>query len=453
MENAFKNNAVVRDDLEQTAGSAIHTATHITHTHIKVIMQRFFLLMTLVVLGVPAASHAQQDDVSTQVEELQSQVGGIDEAVKELQTDRDQMKKMKISGYLQMNWEQTESEAGFGADPYDASDEITSRFRLRRARLKFAYSESFGRMVVQADFGNTKLELKDAYLEFDEPWLRMISLRMGVFNRPNYEVEYSSSQRESVERSTVVRALYPGERDLGAMITLAPEDLFTFQFAAFNNTHLGTYTQSNPNHGSEPLYFMTRLTKSFTLGDVGLDLGAHARIGNARLNTRHVIESESPASGADAIVDSTTYAVGDGVGRNWYGFEMQLYYDFLGGMKILGEYIMGSDVNQLGTAAPLTPARLRDFSGWYVMLVKNVGTDFQVAGKYDVYTPNTAIETERINTTSELARSTLGLGLHNYTFENVRLTLWYEMNTWATTTKYPADPKDNLLTFRAQYKF
>lgn len=416
-------------------------------------MRRFLVLIALVVMAAPMALQAQQDDVSTQVEEIKSQVGGIDEAVKELQTDRDKMKKMKISGYLQMNWEQTESESGFGVDPYDATDEVKSRFRLRRARVKFTYEESFGRMVVQADFGNTKLELKDAYLEFDEPWLRMISLRMGVFNRPAYEVEYSSSQRESVERSAVIRALYPGERDLGAMITLAPEDLFTFQFAAFNNTHLGTYTQSNPNYGSEPLYFMTRLTKSLTLGEVGLDLGAHARFGNTRLNTNRVIESDSPTSGSGAVVDSTTYAVGDGVGRNWYGFEMQLYYDFLGGMKILGEYIMGSDVNQLSTAAPLSPARLRDFSGWYVMLVKNVGTDFQVAAKYDVYTPNTAIESENINTTSELERSTLGLGLHNYTFENVRLTLWYEVNTWATNTKYGADPKDNLLTFRAQYKF
>lgn len=416
-------------------------------------MKRFLVLLAFVVIGAPLALQAQQDDVSTQVEEIKSQVGGMEEAIKELQTDRDNMKKIKISGYLQMNWEQTESESGFGVDPYDAADEIKSRFRLRRARVKFTYSESFGRMVVQADFGNTKLELKDAYLEFDEPWLRMFSLRMGVFNRPNYEVEYSSSQRESVERSAVIRALYPGERDLGAMLTLAPEDLFTFQFAAFNNTHLGTYTQSNPNYGSEPLYFMTRLTKSLTLGEIGLDLGAHARFGNTRLNTNRVIESDSPTSGSGSVVDSTTYAVGDGVGRNWYGFEMQLYYDFLGGMKILGEYIMGSDVNQLSSATPPASARLRDFSGWYVMLVKNIGTDFQFAAKYDVYTPNTAIENENINTTSELERSTLGLGLHNYTFENVRLTFWYEMNTWATNTKYSADPKDNLLTFRAQYKF
>jgi hypothetical protein len=416
-------------------------------------MKRILLLLAFTLTIAPGMLRAQQDDVTTKVEEIEGRVGGMDEAIKELQTDRDQMKKMKISGYIQMNFEKSEAENGFAADPYDASDDIKSRFRLRRSRLKFTYSESFGRMVVQADFSNAKIELKDAYFEFDEPWLRMMSLRFGVFNRPNYEVEYSSSQRESVERSAVIRALYPGERDLGAMLTIAPEDLFSLQIAAFNNTQLGTFSQSNPNYGSEPLYFMGRLTKSFALGEIGLDLGAHARVGNVRLNTNKVIESDSPTAGSAAVVDSTTYKVGDAVGKNWFGVEAQLYYDLLGGMKILGEYIMGSDVNQLSTAAVPSPARLRDFSGWYVMLVKNLGTDFQFAVKYDSYAANSALDYESINTASELTRSTLGVGLHNYTFENVRLTLWYDMNSWKTNGTLDSDPIDNLMTFRAQYKF
>ncbi len=422
-------------------------------------VRQFFLMLALVIVGIPFALHAQQD-VETKVEEIGSQIGGIEESIKELQTDRDAMKKIKISGYIQMNWEKSEAESGFGADPYDASDEVKSRFRLRRSRIKFTYSEQFGRMVVQADFSNSKIELKDAYLEFDEPWLRMLSMRFGVFNRPVYEVEYSSSQRESVERSAVIRALYPGERDLGAMITFTPEDLFSLQLAAFNNTTLGTFTQSNPNFGTEPLYYMARLTKSLAFGEVGLDIGAHARFGNVRLNTNRVIESDSPASGSGAVVDSTTYKVGDALSRNWFGFEAQMYYDFLGGMKILGEYIMGQDVNELKPVSTPTPARVRDFSGWYVMLVKNLGTDFQFAIKYDSYAPNSTLDYDKINTSSELTRTTLGLGLHNYTFENVRLTLWYDMNTWKTneyasgsTKPFANDPSDNLLTFRAQYKF
>jgi hypothetical protein len=270
-----------------------------------------------------------------------------------------------------------------------------------------------------------------------------------------YEVEYSSSQRESPERSAVVLALYPSERDLGTMLTFNPDGLFNLQLAAFNNSYAGTFSQQSPNYGSEPLYFMARLTKSFELGDFGLDLGVHGRFGNVRLNSAKVLESDKLLTDAP---DSTTYKVGDAVGRNWYGVEAQLYYDFFGGMKILGEYIMGQDVNQLGT----TPGtvRIRDFNGFYLMLVKNIGTEWQVAAKYDSYAPNSKADYDKINNASELTNSTIGLGIHNYTFPNVRLTLWYDMITMKTndfqtgTTKpFGTDPKDNLLTFRAQYKF
>lgn len=246
---------------------------------------------------------------------------------------------------------------------------------------------------------------------------------------------------------------------MGAMLTVSPEDMFTLQFAAFNNTQLGTFTQSNPNYGSEPLYFMARLTKSFTLGDLGLDVGAHARIGNVRLNTNSVIESDSPTS-VGVVVDTTTYKVGDGLGRNWFGFEAQLYYDLLGGMKIMGEYLMGQDVNQLSSSSAPSPARVRDFTGWYIMLVKNLGEEFQFAVKYDTYAPNSTLDYDKINTSSELTSGTLGVGLHNYSFDKVRLTLWYDVNTTKTneftsgsTKPFSTDPIDNLLTFRVQYKF
>jgi phosphate-selective porin len=416
-------------------------------------MTRSITAFIILLLLGGAAAHAQDaDDAQKKTEELQSQVGGLDEAVKELQNDRDALKKFKFSGYIQVNYEKTEKASGLATDPYDAKDIVKDQIRLRRSRVKLAYDGGSTQAVVQGDFSNTGFSLKDAYLEFTEPWLAMFSLRFGVFNRPDYEVEYSSSQRESPERSLVVRTLYPGERDLGAMLTFAPEDLFTLQLAAFNNTYKGTYSQSAPNFGSEPRYFMARLTRSFTLGELGVDLGVHGRFGNARLNTNKVIEADSPSSGSAMVVDSSSYKAGDGVGRNWFGVEAQLYYDFLGGVKLLGEYITGGDVNELA-AGGASPARLRDFSGWYLMLVKNLGADFQFAAKVDSYTPNTAVDYEAISAAGELATSTLGLGIHNYTFPNVRLTLYYEMVTTRTNAAFAADPKDNLLTVRAQYKF
>jgi hypothetical protein len=371
-------------------------------------MKKASMFLVLAILISAGALHAQEqdaDDSKAKIEELKGQINGMDESIKELQTDRDALKKIKISGYLQVNFEKTERETGFSGivDPYDSKDYIKSRFLLRRSRIKVQYDGGSTQMVVQADYSNAGLSLKDAYLEFSEPWLKMFAMRFGVFNRPNYEVEYSSSARESPERSAVVRALYPGERDLGAMLTFAPEDLFTLQLAGFNNTQLGAFGGApNPNYGSEPLYLMGRLTRSFILGDVGLDIGVHARMGNVRLNTNKVYESDMVSSDKP---DSVTYKVGDGIGRNWFGVEAQLYYDFLGGVKLMGEYIMGSDVNEQSKTAPYSPARKREFNGFYAMLVKNIGTDFQVAVKYDSYTPNSKIDYTKINTDKELSKA------------------------------------------------
>lgn len=397
---------------------------------------------------------SQESENKPTIEEIKGQVDGIDENVIGLLTDVSGLKKLKVSGYLQFQWEKTEKSTGFGSSPYDASDYIQSRFRIRRSRIKVNYNAGLSEVVIQGDYSNEKFTLKDAYLSFTDPWLQYFKFTGGVFNRPNYEVEYSSSQRESMERSTVIRTLYPDERDLGFMFTVEPEELFKLQLAGFNNTYLGELKQFFGNSNNDPMYYMIRLTKEFAFQDLGLglDIGAHARLGNLAANTNKVIESENNSS----VIDSTSIKKGDKIGRNWFGFEAQLYWDFLGGMKLMGEYIMGSTTDEMSASSVQTPSpiRKRDFSGFYAMLVKNIGTDFQFVAKYDSYNPNTKISEDNIKSKSDLTTNTFGIGLHNYTFPNVRISLWYDMIMTKThSTVLPNDPVDNLLTLRFQYKY
>ncbi len=412
-------------------------------------MRRFSIVLCVVGTLLIGKAFAQEEPASKEkLEELKGQVEGMDELLKTIDTDVAKLKKIKISGYLQIQAEKTEKHTGFATDPYDGKDYIKGRLRVRRSRIKVAYEDGGTQAVIQGDFSNSGFSLKDAYLEFTEPWTSMFALRLGVFNRPNYEVEYSSSQRESPERSAVVRALYPDERDLGVMLTVMPEDLFTLQLAGFNNTFQGTYKQQNPNFGDNPFYYMARLTKSFVVTDeIGLDLGVHGRFGTNRAHFAKVLESDMPTK---STADSTSLKVGDGVSRTWFGVEAQVYWDFLGGMKIMGEYIMGSDVDEFKAN---TAIRKRDFNGFYVYLIKNLGTDFQLALKYDSFNPNTKIDENKKDASGELKIDTFGFGLHNYTFTNIRLTLWYDMITTQTNDLFKNDPVDNLLTFRAQYKF
>ena len=405
-------------------------------------------------LALTAGAFAEETPSLTDVK---GQVDGMNEKILEMDGTLQKLAKLKVSGYMQVEFNKSEALKGLASNPYDSADYIKGRFRVRRSRLKFTYDEGSTSMVVQADYSNTGFEIKDAYLEFNEKWLNCFKMTAGIFNRPNYEVEYSSSQRESMERSAVVAALYPKERDLGMMITATPEDWFKFQFAAFNNTFAGDLSQTTPNFGSEPVYYMARITKSLKFDELGIDFGAHVRMGNVVSNGTKLLESDQNTKDGvkkDINVDDTK-------SRTWFGGELQLYYDFLGGMKLMGEYITGTDYNVFSAAGPKTYAtttlRERKFSGFYAMFVKNIGDEFQFAAKYDSYNPNTKISDDKINTTSELTKNTIGLGLHNYTFPNVRISLWYDMpKTKEVNNSYLGDfkdPKDNLLTVRFQYKF
>ncbi len=412
------------------------------------------VLCSVFSLNISYAQEGGEKEKPT-VEELKDRIDGIDESVNALITDVSGLKKIKVSGYMQIQFDKTEANRSFTMSPYDSSDFDQSRFRVRRSRLKVTYDAGLTQYVLQGDFSNTGFSLKDAYIKITDPWLQYFSLQTGVFNRPAYEVEYSSSQRESMERSKIISTLYPGERDLGAMLIVNPDEMFKFQFAAFNNTFKGTFSQADPNFNNEPLYYMARLIKEFALTDLGLgiDLGVHARFGNAIANTNSVLESDK---GTKAVPDSSSVKKGDAIGRNWFGVEAQIYYDFLGGMKIMGEYIMGSNVDEFGTAAKPASIRKRDFSGFYVMLVKNITEQWQFAAKYDSYNPNTKIAESDVDNANDLAFNTIGLGIHNYSFDNVRLSLWYDINKRAENVNvkgFETSPINNLLTVRFQYKF
>ncbi|MBI5472710.1 MAG: hypothetical protein HY961_10240, partial [Ignavibacteriae bacterium] len=111
----------------------------------------------------------------------------------------------------------------------------------------------------------------------------------------------------------------------------------------------------------------------------------------------------------------------------------------------------------------------RDFAGWYVNLVQNVGDDDQIVVKYDVYDPNKNIAASDFTTNgnftiADIKYSTLGLGYIHHWDANVKFVLYYEWvkNEVVDAAKIPAgsslfsytkDLRDNVFTFRIQYKF
>jgi len=151
--------------------------------------------------------------------------------VEQLQSDNVVASRLKITGYAQVQYQSADtagisSMAGgnFGAG-------IDNRISVRRGRVKFAYTYENALAVMQFDITEKGLGIKDAYLSLTEPWLNTFSLTGGVFDRPfGYEISYSSSSRETPERSRLFQILFPGERDLGAKLTLQAPKISRWNF-------------------------------------------------------------------------------------------------------------------------------------------------------------------------------------------------------------------------------
>jgi hypothetical protein len=398
--------------------------------------------LTLAVLLLYSGIIYSQEKEEPTAGEIKDRVDGIEERLSTAESDLAGLKKIKISGYIQAQFDKYEQA---GANPQ-------STFYLRRVRLKTTYEAADGiKFVIQPDFVVNAVTLKDAYVVVNDPFFNTFQLWAGQFNRPNYEVEYSSSQREVPERSRLIRALYPGEREVGMKLEANPSSIpLKVQFALLNGDFTGSQNKDIDNFKD----IMARATYSLNMPEsgLGLDFGAHAYIGNVKAISKKVRNSDYSS------VDSSLN-IGDGIGKTWFGGEFQLFYDLLGGMSIKGEYITGNNATAATDANSL--AQKKDFSGYYLYLIKNIGASNQIALRYENYDPNTKLSGDDIGTvkgsgSSDLAYNVLTLAWHNYWDDNVRITVAYEMPMNEKTNKlsgYKDDVKDNTLTVRIQAKF
>ncbi|HET6559576.1 MAG TPA: hypothetical protein VFG54_19790 [Prolixibacteraceae bacterium] len=453
--------------------------------------------LTLIVASLISAFfinvNAQEVSVKEQITEVNDKVDGIIERLAVAETDLSKLTKIKVSGYMQAQYQYFESKA---VQP-------NNYFNLRRARVKFTYEAADGvKFVLTPEFVPGNLSVKDAYVVLNDQWSKAFSLWAGKFNRPNYEVEYSSSSREVAERSTIIRTLYPSERAIGAKLEYNPVNVpFHLQLALLNGADVltiannaGANLNANENRDFDNYKdLMVRATYNLKLGNFGgLDFGAHGYYGSLKSNALQTLSSDYSTL--------ENVSIGDAVKRNWAGGEFQLYADILGGLSIKGEYIAGKNatIGYAPVAAAGTTAAIpgnanfqNNFSGYYVYFIKNLGNKNQFAFRYDSYDPNTDIKGDdvtirqytspdvttlrnRVSGKSDLATTTFSMALHHYFDDNLRITLNYDIvenekvsaeglltedYTKADGTKvakgidYGKVVNNNLLTLRLQAKF
>ena len=417
-------------------------------------MKKLFTITILTVISIYGYSQTQSaDSLKEVIDNHQGKLNSLDERVLLNESDLSKLTKIKVSGYVQAQWILNDKD-------HVTVNEPTNTFWIRRARIKFTYEPLDGvKFVLQPDFSTGNLALKDAYAIVNIPKLNGWSIWAGQFNRTNYEVEYSSSQREVLERSKVIRAIYPGEREIGAKLEYKGSTIpLLFQLMGMNGNFTGL--QSVDYDSKKDL--MGRLVYSVKLpgAGIGIDLGPNFYYGHTGIKYNTFVSDEN------GKLDSTTYKGGDYLPKQWVGGEIQIFADFLGGMSLKGEYIQGvnsgtSVSNQSSSASIATkrgdPTKVRNFKGYYLYLIKNVGSKNQLVLKYDYYDPNTSLSGDAAK--GEVNWKTYTVAWQYYLNDNIRLSLQYEMPKYEANASRPSDYKDvtgvygNTLGIRVQAKF
>lgn len=372
---------------------------------------------------------------------------GLIEQVQTMQSDLDKLKKIKLSGYLQLRMERSQASddsVKAAGNPLVLTPANQDRFYIRRGRVKLTFDPSErSQAVVQIDGGSDRqIRLLDAFLTISDPWTpyQNHQLTFGQFNTPfGYEVERSSSVRELPERSRAENVLFPGERDRGIRLTDRWTDAFETTVAVLNGGGIGNadYPGGDPTAAKD-------WTARARLSLGWLDLAASGYLGSS------VVAMTGPDAGVD---------------RSRFGADGQFYYELprLGGGSLRGEFFAGEEVNPDSVAALTSkvtadrPVRVMKsgalashldsaFRGGYLMWVQNLGDRFQAAARYDLFDRNVDADHDRYE------RWNFGL---NYFFDGfTRLTLACDLPRTQTKSG-PAwvDPDDNLWTFQAQYRF
>ncbi len=416
------------------------------------------------------------DSLQQSINAHQLKFDALNEQLSPLQEQVDKMSKLRMSGYMQVqydmyNYQNVPASGGpFQLKPGTSETnvplttntvDVSNSFVIRRARVKFTYQPMEGvTFVLQPNFTFSAVTLKDAYVQLNDTWINTFQLWVGQFNRPDYEVEFSSRDRIILERSRMSGILYPQERDLGAKIEAnfitQYEIPLKIQIAAFNgNFGEGPIANQVADVDSEK-DIVARATYSlkFPNAGLGIDFGASGFYGK---NTVF-------AAGTYSDTDNKpfTAAVGDKLRKQWFGGELQLYYDILGGIALKSEFNTGIISGTAGSAIVNNNPSFnfsgeRDFFGYYVTLEKNFGTKFQGGIRYDSFDPNSKLSGNDVTVINDLKVHTWGFAFHYFFTTNTKIGLGYTMPINETSAAiggiYNDDVRNNTATLRFQVNF
>ena len=383
--------------------------------------------------------------------------------------------RIRISGYMQPQYQVAEAK---GARTYAGGDfppHVNNRFMLRRGRIRFDYihfnddNSPVLQFVFQFDGTERGVFIRDFWGRIFENKWQVFAFSAGMFARPfGYELNLSSSDRESPERGRMSQILMRTERDLGAMVSFEPRNRKNFlQFikidAGFFNGQGLTGTADFDSYKD----FIARAgLKQYPIANkISLSAAVSFFNGGMLQNNKYIFTTkEAPLR---FQIDSSITNQGEKAPRKYYGADAQLRIRHGWGMtELRAEYWSGTQTATAATSeTPGTlltePYYIREFNGAYFYLLQNIIIPkHQLVIKYDWYDPNRNVSGTEINTANnftaaDIRYGTLGFGYIHHFNENLKMVTWYEIvkNEKTGLAGYTNDLKDNIFTVRLQFRF
>lgn len=388
---------------------------------------------------------------------------------------------LRIGGYIQPQFQVATAKGVKSFEGGDFASQVSNRFMLRRSRVRIDYVH-FGKenqpgvqIVFQFDANERAFTVRDVWGRIFENKFKLFSFTTGMFARPfGYEVNLSSSDRESPERGRISQIHMKSERDLGAMVSFDvrknehPLKKLKIDAGIFNGQGINA---AGDFDNSKDFIGRVSLKPVNIQKNLQFSAGASILTGGLHHNTKYIFTTAVDAGIKKVIVDSAFTNIGKISPRKYYGADVQL--KFYNGNKrfteLRGEIIAGIQTSTADN--PETPVALltgtdgyhqRKFNGAYFYFLQHIfSSQHQLVVKYDWYDPNTKVKGKEIGapgsnfTVANVKYATLGFGYINYLTENVKLVLYYARvkNERTQLSGYTSDLSDDVFTCRLQFRF
>ena len=385
---------------------------------------------------------------------------------------------LRVSGYSQVDWvahqQLSQDELNYSTGAPLNQD----RFLLRRARLRAETEQRFFRGALEIDANTVNgaqvrpinAEITAFWPERDTPNSPRFALTAGLIKIPfGFEVPERDYERPFLERSTMARAFFPGEFDLGARFS-ASFRFLSLSVAVMNGHPVGdrVFPAQTPNQKKEIIGCFGTHTELVpgVLFDAGIsaDTGSGFHPGNPTSKDKLAWRDDN----GDGIVQGTEVQVIAGSSATPSGLfhrfalgadarlslELRAHYRF----ELRAELIRASNLDRgLTVADPVaTGYDLREL-GWYLGATQEI-TEFGLVGaRYDRYEPN---QDAREQSAAQLVPRDTSYGslalLGMLRYGNGRLSFQYDVNRnhlGRDSNGSPINLKSDAFTVRAQLRF